>query len=82
MKIQIPLTDEQTKLLQPLIDAAHAHPRGRHNSSILVAAISQNWRQPAGWELEVHLLPGERRDAIRAACNGTLKAKRLPKNQS
>jgi hypothetical protein len=40
-----------------------------HGTVVLVAAVHPNGH---GWQLDIHALPGDRRD-IRAACAGTLK---------
>lgn len=72
MKIELPLTDAQT---QALLDAMPPRLRWR-DTWVLVAALRPADPGQDGWRLDIHALPGERRDAIRAACAGTLKLKR------
>ena len=69
MNITLTLLPNQIDDLAPFI--------AQRGSRILIAAIHPN---ASGWSLDVHCLPGERRDAIRAACSGALKLPR-PKKQ-
>ncbi len=68
MKADLPLSPDQMRALAPMLCL-----RGSH---VLVANIFPNGN---GWTLAVHPIPGERRDAIRAACAGTLT---MPRHRS
>lgn len=61
MDAKVVLTADQVKCLAPVL--------GLQGTRVLVAAVHPNG---TGWQLDIHALPGERRDAIRAACAGTL----------
>lgn len=68
---QILLTREQT---QALLESMPPAVRWR-DTWVVVAAIRPSG-EPELWKLDISALPGERRDAIRAACAGELKLKR------
>ena len=68
MSIDLLVSPDQVRALAPLLCL-----RGNH---VLVANIFPNGD---GWTLAVRAIPGERRDAIRAACKGELK---LPRHRS
>ncbi len=68
MNVDVPISADQVRSLAPLLCQ-----RGSH---VLVGNIFPNGH---GWTLAVRALPGERRDAIRAACKGELK---LPRHRS
>lgn len=55
------LSAEQVRQMAPVL--------GLTGTRALVAAVHPDG---SGWALNIHALPGERRDAIRAACAGTL----------
>ena len=67
MTATVILQPPQVEELKPFFGMGGGH--------VLVAAVHPNG---SGWQLDVHALPAERRDAIRAACSGEL---RLPRKR-